>query len=123
EDQDGMLGEGRLDLFEGAGLERLGQIDAEDLGSQSCAEGTKLRCLCCHGRSSIYTFQLHQAHTASPMTSGLSRSGNQGSSSVNIVTHCRQEHGILVMSVPQNMRVGPNASKICRKNPCIVGYG
>ena len=55
-------------------------------------------------------FQPHQAHTAWPMTRGLSRSGNQGSYSVNIVTHCRQEHGIFVMSVPQNMRVGPKAS-------------
>ena len=44
------------------------------------------------------------------MMSSLSRSGNQGSSSVNIVTHCRQEHGIFVMSVPQNMRDGPKAS-------------
>jgi hypothetical protein len=40
----------------------------------------------------------------------LSRSGSQGNSSVNIVTHCRHEHGIVVMSVPQNIRVGPNAS-------------
>jgi hypothetical protein len=41
------------------------------------------------------------------MMSSLSRSGNQGSSSVNIVTHCRQEHGIFVMSVPQNMHAVP----------------
>ncbi len=56
------------------------------------------------------SFQPHQAHTAWPMTSSLSRSDNQGSSSVNIVTHCRHEHGIFVMSVPQNMRAGPKAS-------------
>ena len=55
-------------------------------------------------------FQPHQAHTAWPMTRSLSRPDSQGSSSVNIVTHCRQEHGIFVMSVPQNMRAGPNAS-------------
>ena len=55
----------------------------------------------------------------------LSRSGNQGSSSVNIVTHCRQEHDIFVMSVPQNMRDGPKASKIWRKYVCMLvnGYG
>src|ERR1051326_2742099 len=49
-------------------------------------------------------FHPHQSHTACPITSGLSRSGSQDSSSVNIVTHCRQEHFILLMSVPQNMQ-------------------
>ena len=44
------------------------------------------------------------------MTSSLSRSLSQGTYSVNIVTHSRQQHGILVKSVPQNMRSGPNAS-------------
>lgn len=57
----------------------------------------------------------HQAHNASPMTKRLSSSPSQGSSSVNIVTHCRHEHGIFEMSVPQNMRCGPNASKIRRR--------
>jgi hypothetical protein len=33
--------------------------------------------------------------------SALSGSDSHGSSSVHIVTHCRQEHGIFVMSVPQ----------------------
>jgi hypothetical protein len=55
-------------------------------------------------------YQPHQAHTAWPMTRSLSRADSQGSSSVNIVTHWRQEHGIFVMSVPQNMRAGPKAS-------------
>src|SRR5262245_52047719 len=93
-----MLGKGRVDPGEGLCLEWLRQIDPEGLGSQRCAEGAKLRCLC-HGRSSAVDDELqpHQAHTAWPMMSSLSRSGNQGSSSVNIVTHCRQEHGIFVM--------------------------
>ena len=52
-----------------------------------------------------------QLHRASPMTRSRSRPFSQGSSSVNTVTHCRQEHGIRVMSVPQNIRSGPNASK------------
>ena len=55
-------------------------------------------------------FQPHQAQSASPITSSRSRPCSHGSSSVNIVTHWRQEHGILVMSVPQNIRCGPNAS-------------
>ena len=38
---------------------------------------------------------------------GSPPSSPQGSS---IVTHCRQEHGIFVMSVPQNMRADPKAS-------------
>src|SRR6185437_4896454 len=54
--------------------------------------------------------QPHQAHSASPITSRLSGSLSHDSCSVNMVTHCRQEHGILEMSVPQNMRCGPNAS-------------
>ena len=52
EDHHRMLGKGRLDPGEGACLEWLRQIDPEDLGSQRCAEGAKLRCLC-HGRPSI----------------------------------------------------------------------
>ena len=44
------------------------------------------------------------------MISSLSFSVSHGSSSVNIVTHCRHEHGMRVMSVPQNMRSGPKAS-------------
>src|SRR5439155_18222644 len=60
-------------------------------------------------------FQPHQAHSASPITNSRSRPLSHGNSSVNIVTHCRQDHGILVMSVPQNMRCGPNASKTCRR--------
>jgi len=55
--------------------------------------------------------QPSQLHTASPMTSSRSPPFNHGSSSVNRVTHCRQEHCIRVMSVPQNIRSGPNASK------------
>ena len=51
-DQHRMLGKGRPDPGEGVGVEWLRQIDPEDLGSERCAEGTKLRCLC-HGRSSI----------------------------------------------------------------------
>ena len=46
------------------------------------------------------------AHDESPRPDPTARAA----SSVNIVTHCRQEHGIFVMSVPQNMRAGPNAS-------------
>ena len=44
------------------------------------------------------------------MILGLSASGSQASSSVKSVMHCRQEHGIREMSVPQNMRSGPKAS-------------
>src|SRR5271166_3916587 len=55
-------------------------------------------------------FQPHQAQSASPMTRLLSGSLSHGNSSVNIVTHWRHEHGILVMSVPQNIRCGPKAS-------------
>ena len=52
-----------------------------------------------------------QLHTASPMTSSRSQPFCQDSSSVNTVTDCRQEQGIRVMSVPQNIPSGPNASK------------
>ena len=55
-------------------------------------------------------FQPIQSQTARPMTSSWSRPFSHGSSSVNIVTHCRHEHGMRVMSVPQNMRSGPKAS-------------
>jgi hypothetical protein len=44
------------------------------------------------------------------MTSSRSRPESHGSSSVNMVTHCRHGHGIRVMSVPQNIRAGPKAS-------------
>src|SRR5215510_268515 len=64
--------------------------------------------------------QPHQAHRPSPITSSRSRPRSQGSSSVNIVTHCFQEQGILEMSVPQNMREGPNASKIWRRYVCML---
>jgi hypothetical protein len=52
EDEHGMLGESRPDSVEGVRLERLREVDPEDLGSQRGAEGAKLRHLC-HGRSSI----------------------------------------------------------------------
>ncbi len=48
--------------------------------------------------------------SARPMTRSRSCPESHGSSSVNIVTHCRHEHGMRVMSVPQNMRSGPKAS-------------
>ena|SRR5438309_1622091 len=54
--------------------------------------------------------QLSHAQSARPMISSLSRAANHGSSSVNIVTHCRHEHGMRVMSVPQNIRAGPKVS-------------
>ncbi len=38
-----------------------------------------------------------------------------GSYTTQALTHCRYEHGMRVMSVPQNERSGPNASKICRR--------
>ena len=56
------------------------------------------------------SFQPIQSHSARPITSVWSAAFNQDSSSVNSVTHCRHEHGIRVMSVPQNMRRGPKAS-------------
>ena len=55
-------------------------------------------------------FQPSQLQTAWPMTRSRSRPVSQGSSSVNMVTHCRHEQGMRVMSVPQNIRSGPNAS-------------
>jgi len=54
--------------------------------------------------------QPHDADRASPMISALSLSLSHGISSVNMVMHWCQEQGILVMSVPQNMRCGPKAS-------------
>src|SRR5262249_56242998 len=56
------------------------------------------------------SFQASQAQSARPMISSLSCAGSQGSSSVNIVTHCFHVVGMRVMSVPQNIRSGPNAS-------------
>lgn len=66
-----------------------------------------------HGRAKRhppFRFQPHQAQSASPITRSRSRPLSHGSCSVNSVAHCRHEHGILLMSVPQNMRRGPNAS-------------
>jgi hypothetical protein len=54
--------------------------------------------------------QSSQVQRARPMTSSLSCAGSHGSSSVNSVTHCRQEQGMRVISVPQNTRSGPKAS-------------
>ncbi len=54
--------------------------------------------------------QSSHAQTARPITSSWSRPESHGSSSVNMVTHCRHEHGMRVMSVPQNIRSGPKAS-------------
>ncbi len=51
-----------------------------------------------------------QSHSAWPMTRSLSEADRNGSSSVNIVTHCRYETGMRVRSVPQKKRLGPNAS-------------
>ena len=59
------------------------------------------------------TFQPMKSQSALPITSSRSLPLSHGSSSVNIVTHCFHVHGMRVMSVPQNMRCGPNASKIC----------
>src|SRR3989442_6988014 len=47
-------------------------------------------------------FQPSQSTIAPPITRSRSRPFSHGSSSVNIVTHCRYEHGMRVMSVPQN---------------------
>ena len=55
-------------------------------------------------------FQPIQSHSARPMTRFLSAADRNGSSSVNNVTHWRHEHGMRVMSVPQNIRRGPKAS-------------
>ena len=56
------------------------------------------------------SFQPSQLQRARPMISSLSFAESHGSSSVNIVTQCFHEHGMRVMSVPQNMRSGPKAS-------------
>ena len=56
------------------------------------------------------SFQSSHAQKARPMINSLSLSDSHDSSSVNMVKHCRQEQGIRVMSVPQNMRSGPKAS-------------
>jgi len=55
-------------------------------------------------------FQPIQLQRARPLINSLSRSDSHESSSVNIVTHCRQEQGMRVISVPQNIRSGPKAS-------------
>ncbi len=49
------------------------------------------------------------------MLNSLSCSVSHGSSSGNSVTHCRQEQGMRVISVPQNMRSGPKAASIWRR--------
>ncbi len=54
--------------------------------------------------------QSSHAQTARPITRSRSRPDSHGSSSVNMVTHWRHEHGMRVMSVPQNIRSGPKAS-------------
>src|SRR6516165_4735911 len=64
-----------------------------------------------------------QLQTASPMTSSRSRPFSNGNSSVNKVTHCRQEHGMRVMSVPQNIRSGPKASKQRLRCGCRLRNG
>src|SRR5262249_17771262 len=46
------------------------------------------------------SFQASHAQSARPMISSLSCAGSQGSSSVNIVTHCFHVVGMRVMSVP-----------------------
>src|SRR5262249_17318531 len=46
------------------------------------------------------SFQPIQSQIARPITSSRSRPSSHGSSSVNIVMHCRQEQGMRVMSVP-----------------------
>jgi hypothetical protein len=56
------------------------------------------------------SFQSSHVQRARPMISSWSRADSHGSSSVKSVTHCRQEQGMRVMSVPQNMRSGPKAS-------------
>ena len=48
---------------------------------------------------------------------------SQGSSSVNRVTHCRQVQRMRVMSVPQNMRRGPNASNTRCSASWMLGNG
>jgi hypothetical protein len=58
-------------------------------------------------RASAGRGQPIQLHRASPITRSSSRPLSHGNSSVNRVTHCRQEQGIRVMSVPQNV---PTAS-------------
>src|SRR5437879_10006886 len=68
-------------------------------------------------------FQPSQSTIAPPITRSRSRPFSHGSSSVNIVTHCRYEHGMRVMSVPQNERSGPNASKTGRRHPWMLLYG
>lgn len=52
-----------------------------------------------------------QSHSVRPMTRSRSRPFNHGSSSVNIVTHCRQVHGMRVSS-SHVLRVPPSHSTI-----------
>src|SRR5207248_10478426 len=60
------------------------------------------------------SFQPSQSHSPWPITSSRSRPLSHGNSSLNIVTHCRHEHGMRVISVPQKKRCGPKASYSCR---------
>ena len=53
------------------------------------------------------SFQSSHVQRARPMMSSLSFADSHGISSVNMVTHWRHEHGMRVMSVPQNIRSGP----------------
>ena len=48
--------------------------------------------------------QPSHSHTPRPITHSRSAPSSQDSSSVNRLTHSRYEHGILVRSVPQNVR-------------------
>ena len=58
------------------------------------------------------SFQSSHSHIARPMTSSLSFADSQGNSLVKRDIHWRQGQGMRVMSVPQNVRLGPKASKI-----------
>jgi hypothetical protein len=64
-----------------------------------------------------------EAILASPMTSSRSWPFSHRYSSVNKVTHCHQEQGMRVMSVPQNIRSGPKASKQRCRCECRLRNG
>ena len=66
------------------------------------------------------SFQSSQVQSARPMMSSLSFADSHGSSSVDIVTHWCHETGMRVMSVPQNIRRGPKASKTRTTGPPAV---
>ena len=79
------------------------------------SDSSRPRHLLLRDQAAAGRFQPSQPTTAPPITRSRSRPFSHGSSSVTIVTHCRYEHGMRVMSVPQNGRSGPNASKIWRR--------